>query len=200
MSTRLQPASTTRIRHFVLVRGLVTAAAALTALRWPDTTLIIALGATGLLFAVFGALEAAIAWQVRARRTLFRLLVGDGCSAIVLGALTLLLPSLPLALDVVLVVAWFVLYGAAVLLAWNVLLRDHLAAPAVLGWGAANLLLALFAVFHRWTNVLTLLYAGAGYAAVFSLAAVGAAVWIALWRAGGDTDRSTAASSTPAVR
>lgn len=178
MSTPVRPRGVTALRHFLLVRGLLTAAAALIALRWPDEALVVLAAAAGVLFMLLGGLGAVVAARLRRRYPLSSLLVGEGASAMVFGLLSLLLPRVSFGAALSLALAWLVVYGGAVLLAWNALLRGRIMAPAVLAWGGANLLLSLVVIDQRWQGVDVLLYAGAGYAAVFSIAEIAAAVWL----------------------
>lgn len=178
MPTSLRPRGATALRHFLLVRGLLTAAAALLALRWPDATLAVVAVAAAILFIVLGAVAALVAVGLRRRHFLSWLLIGEAASAVAFGVLSLLLPTLSLGLAVVVAVAWLVAYGGAVLFAWNALLCGQVMAPALLAWGSANLVLSVIVIDYRWAGVDLLLYAGAAYAALFSLAEVAAAVWL----------------------
>ena len=178
MSTSLRPRGLTALRHFLLVRGLLTAAAALVALRWPDMSLVVVAVAAGSLFIALGAVAALAALRLCRRHVLSWLLVSEGASAVVFGVLSLLLPTLSFGIALIVAVAWLVAYGGAVLFAWNALLRGQVMAPAMLAWGGANLLLSLVVIDYRWAGVDLLLYAGAAYAAMFSLAEVATAVWL----------------------
>lgn len=167
-----------RFSTSLLTRGILMVTLGIAAFRWQDVALAGVMLTAAALLALFGAYEMFIALRTRRSTPGWTVPMADGAACIGFAALTIVLPSISLAVTLWLVAIWLVLYAAltaTLALALWPMPRTRL---TLIAWTALNLFLALMAVTSPTATIFTVLYVGAAYAVVFGALQTASGMWI----------------------
>jgi uncharacterized membrane protein HdeD (DUF308 family) len=156
-----------RLSHTLAWRGGLALVVSLAAVVQPESFLIAALFAVGLIATLPGLYEMWIGFAIRRATPGWRLVLVHGVASVLFGVLTVAVLGAPLNLASALVAGWFLLYAG---LAWSgallLWLTSALRWPLVL-WACVNLTLAIVVGAHPVKTISDLLFLGAVYAAIF---------------------------------
>lgn len=157
-------------------RGAIAIAFAIVAFAWPIVTL------TGLvvLFGLFALIDGALALSISVRdeprsRWSWALLL-EGITGILAGALALFAPGIALGVIVGLVALWAFATGALEIAAATALHRDGSTTSALVGGGAASILVGVVLVAWPRLGATAIAWLLGAYAMVFGIVLVGLAV------------------------
>ena len=168
----------TRFALTMLVRGCLMVLFGMTALIWPDETLLSAMQTTGLLLAITGVYQIALAVRARHKNRGWPIALADGTACVGLAMLTVTITVIPFRVTMTLAAIWLALYavltGAMAFAVWP-MRKTRL---MLLAWTAVDLLLAGIALSYSRATIFTLLYVGAGYAIAFGAFQLAAGLWL----------------------
>ncbi len=168
----------TRLSTAVITRGGVLVLLGIAALASPVVATATAMHIAAVLLLLTGGYEMLLALRVRDATRGWMIPMADGLACVGFAVLTMVLPSLALALTMVLVAVWLVLYAAmtgALALAFWPMQRTR---SVLVLWTLLHLLLAALIVAGRGASINAVLYAGAGYAVGFGALHVALGLWL----------------------
>jgi uncharacterized membrane protein HdeD (DUF308 family) len=188
------------LSHVWSVRGGLMLTLGTFAAAWPESILVPALLAVGVICELAGLYQVGVALSLRSRVACWLLALVDGLMAIAFGLLTVGVAAPELRWTLVLISTWLLCYAAV---AWRATTWLPHTSPARRGgfvWVYINAALGILIVSYPGTTIFVVLYLGAVYAAIQG--AWYLAVGIYLYRTLGPDQRSNARATphSPAKR
>lgn len=175
----ISPGVATAIERVLLTRGLLLAALALSALRWPEGALLIALVGTGSLCLISSSFDIYVAGVARQRApALSRVAIMHAVLTLLFGIATLRTPGLSLSQTVSVAAAWLLVAGLVPLIPRTVAALAPRAGVAAARWAMLHLLLLLAILLTPPHSTMAMLYAGAGYAIIIAGAEIAGSIWL----------------------
>ena len=161
------PRTTRRVANGLMISGAITLVLAMTALAFPEPTLISGMMFVGLLSALVGSIQIVTSLWIRSETRQWRLLLGHGLLAATYGVLTVGASAMTFGLTVLTVGAWLLCHGAlAVRLATHTSVRRSLR-RALLVVASVDTTIAILAITLRTITIFQFLFFGAVYAVVY---------------------------------
>jgi uncharacterized membrane protein HdeD (DUF308 family) len=156
-----------RLSETLVWRGLALLALGVGALLWPEPLMIAALLTAGLIAAMLGLYEMAIAAVLRRFTQYWYVVLVHGLTSLAFGLLTVGASALPLRVALVLIVAWLLVYVGVMWGAATMMWPMRTVPWALIAWGTADLLVSIAIAISPTVTIFGFLFLGALYAAVF---------------------------------
>ena len=172
-----------RIWHTLAARGAAMLILGLVAVIWPEPLLVGALIAVGVLAALSGIYELAIAAALRRHTIHWRVAMLDGVASLLFGALTMGVARLSHFAALAVTTGWLILYAGFAWRTSTVVWPRRVARVSLITFGGVNILLAILAAYPEGT-VFALLFFGAAYAAFYGAWQLAIGLWLRHWLRG----------------
>jgi hypothetical protein len=167
-----------RAAAVLFVRGFLLVMLASVAVRWPEETLITAVGTAGLVLAALGLIEIPVAIVSHVRGSTRTLMLAHAILSIAFGAVGTAASVASVEMTVAASTIWLLLQAVFALGLLHVTPQPGLSRLPVFGWVAVNVVLAMLVMTYRRNSIAPLLYAGTLYAWAYGAVQIGVALWI----------------------
>jgi uncharacterized membrane protein HdeD (DUF308 family) len=167
-----------RLSETLVWRGVAMLALGLGALLWPEPLMIAALLTAGLIAALLGLYEMAIAAVLRRFTRYWYVVLAHGLTSLAFGLLTVGASALPLRLALAIIVAWLLVYAGVMWGAAAMMWPRRTVARALFAWGTVDLLVSIAIAISPTVTIFGFLFLGALYAAVFGAWQLSLGLWL----------------------
>jgi uncharacterized membrane protein HdeD (DUF308 family) len=148
-------------------RGLALLALGVGALLWPEPLMIAAMLTAGLIAALLGLYEMAIAVVLRRFTEYWYVVLVHGLTSLAFGLLTVGASALPFRVAFALIMAWLLVYVGVMWAAATMMWPMRTVPWALIAWGTVDLLVLIAIAISPAATIFGVLFLGALYAAVF---------------------------------
>lgn len=162
-----------RLAAVMYVRGFTVLALGAIAIRWPQSGLWIAIGLAGAIVTLLGIVEVALAFRSKADKTVASLLRYIGMVSLGFGLVSFAAIQATPAIAIAALATWLVAQATVSLMAGAVVKRPT-DRHALVTWAGINLAAALVVAIASADTLYGLLYAGAGYTALYGVIQIAA--------------------------
>jgi len=156
-----------RLSETLVWRGVAMLALGVGALLWPEPLMIAALLTVGLIAALLGLYEMAIAAVLRRFTRYWYVVLVHGLTSLAFGLLTVGSSALPLRVALAIIVAWLLVYAGVMSRVATVMWPMRTVPWALIAWGTVDLLVTVAIALSPAMTIFGFLFLGALYAAVF---------------------------------
>jgi uncharacterized membrane protein HdeD (DUF308 family) len=167
------------MQQTLYMRGGAIVALAVCGLQWPDLALPIVLAHVGAISVLFALADGFVAAAIRRESSRSARKIGAlGLLGLGFGAITLVMPALPVPQMLAAVLLWLVASGGAVMVWGASLPRRERANCVITEWGAVQVLLAFLLLVLHPTTATAVRHATAGYAVSLGAAQIALGLWL----------------------